>query len=186
MLKRIVAGSVLALLVTAPVWALNDGVNFNPVPERPNWLAREADVNALDGKITVVENSLTQRLAMMEQRVAMMEKSNSERVSNLRREIQDLRASLDTQKENGERKTLGKANGQTQKNGQQTQNGQNGRLSQDRLNALNERVAELERSLTETVNKVKDIRSRMQDLNQARAASRGRPAQLTRGDTNLQ
>ena len=101
----------------------------------------------------MVENNLAQRIAMMENTI-------TERVSALRREIRAIRASL-------EARDL-QAKVQTEQEGEKALNGDE-RLSQDRLSTLTQRVADLERSLTETADKVRDIRSRMQDLNNARA-----------------
>ena len=188
-MKRTLAISLLTLLLALPAWG--DMIEVPP-GERPlHWFAREADLNALNGKVVQVESTLTQRIAeaesaftqriaQMERTLAQMERALTEKVANLKQDLQDLRARAESSdraagtKPNGEPRT--KLNGEQ---GVRKPSSLNGRGGGDRLSAVTQRVTEIEKSLTEMVAKLQEVRAQLHDL-RARAEHKDRQAQATR------
>lgn len=170
MMNRTLAISVLTLLLAVPAWA--DMLEVPP-DERPlHWFAREADVNALSGKVGQVESTLTQRIAQMEITLAQMERTLTEKVANLKQEFQNLRIRAESN---------GSAT-RTQPNGEQgvgKPSQREGRVGEDRLSALTQRVTEIEKSLSEMVARLQQVRAQLQDL-RARAELKNRQARTTR------
>jgi len=174
-LARALTMSVLAILLAAPVWAIGpnggsrdlvignseSGEVFNM---QPNWLASEKDLKALDTKVAVVESDLNQK-------VARMESSFRGQIASLKRELQDLRARADSKGMESRTEPNG--------NGEQGMGKPSSKANGANLSALNSRIAEIEKSLTEMVVKVKELRTRVQDL-QASAASKNRVARAGR------
>ena len=172
-MKRTFVIGGLTLLLAVPVLAeINDDLH-SAAPQK--WLVSEDTLgakvtevqNSLTDRVSAVENTLTERLVRMEAtltgRVARMERTLNERMAALKREVGDLRASVEA-KERHARMEQGEKNGSKL-------SPQAARTGQENVNGLAARVAEIEKSLAETVAKVKEIRARLQEL-RARAESK--------------
>jgi hypothetical protein len=90
MLKRVLATALLTLFVAVPVLAETDYIIPSSAMPPPNWLAREADLNALDGKVAMVEFTLTEK-------IARMERMHTEKVASLKEEMQNIQARLESE-----------------------------------------------------------------------------------------
>lgn len=164
-MKQVLAISLLILLLAVPVFADMDE-SFR-ISDPKSWFATEHDVNALAGRVEAVQNTLSERVAMLEttltERLARMESTLNDRLAALKGEISDLRANAQS-RANGESKDLTKKTSLRE-----------GGVSNGNLNALTQRAAEIEKSLTEMVAKIREVRGQLQDLG-ARAELKGRQA----------
>lgn len=181
MMTRALAISLLTLLLAVPAGA--DMIEVPPHERQLHWFAREADLNALNGKVVQVESTLTQRIAQaestftqriaqMERTLAQMERALTEKVADLKQELQNLRARAES---NGT-KTRTQPNGEQ---GVRKPSSLNGRGGGDRLSAVTQRVTEIEKSLTEMAAKLQEVRAQLHDL-RARAELKDRQARATR------